>query len=89
MCKDGTPFEVASIIEENIVQFCMVLGHIHPLGLLQYSATELVVSFHTVEEMQWASHVATKVTELHDKLIPIKIVAPTEPHIRAYITGYI
>ena len=84
--KDGTPFEVTSIMEEDIVQFCMTLGHIHPLGMLQYSATELVVLFHMVEEMQWASHGAIKAIELYNKLIAIKIVAPTEPHIRAYIT---
>ena len=84
--KDGTPFEVTSITEEDIVQFCMILGHIHPLGVLWYSATESVVLFHMAEEMQWASHGAIKVTTLHDKLIAIRIVAPTEPHIRAYIT---
>ena len=39
-----------------------------------------------VEEMQWASHGAIKATELHNEEIAIKIVAPTEPHIRAYIT---
>ena len=33
-CKDGTPFEVASIMEEDIVQFCVMLGHIHPLCVL-------------------------------------------------------
>ena len=86
MCKDGTPFEVASIMEEDIVQFCMTLGHIHPLGVLQYSATESVALFHMAQEMQWASRGATKVTELHNEPIAIKIIAPTEPHIRAYIT---
>ena len=40
MHKDGTPFEVISIMEEDIVQFCMMLGHIHPLGVLQYATTE-------------------------------------------------
>ena len=39
-----------------------------------------------VKEMQQASHGAIKVTELGDELIAIKIVAPTEPHIRGYIT---
>ena len=34
MHKDGTPFEVTSIMEEDVVQFCMMLGHIHPLGVL-------------------------------------------------------
>ena len=38
------------------------------------------------EEMQWASHGAIKVMELHDELIAIKTVAPSEYHIRVYIT---
>ena len=38
------------------------------------------------EEIQWASCGAIKVMELCDKPIAIKIVDPTEPHIRAYIT---
>ena len=32
------------------------------------------------------SHGAIKVTKLHNELIAVIIVAPTEPHIRAYIT---
>ena len=38
------------------------------------------------EEMQQASCGAIKVTKLCNELIAIKIVAPTEPHIKAYIT---
>ena len=34
MQKDGTPFDVTSITEEDIMQICMTLGHIHPLGVL-------------------------------------------------------
>ena len=46
---------------------------------------ESVALFHTVEEMQWTSCGAIKATKLCDELIAIKTVAPTEPHIRAYI----
>ena len=62
--KDGTPFEVTSIMEEDIIQLCMTLGHVHPLGVLQYSTTELVILFHMADEMQWASCGAIKATEL-------------------------
>ena len=86
MHKDGTPFNVTSVTEEDIMQICLTLGHIHPLGVLQYLATELVALFHMAEEIQWASCGAIKVMELCNKSIAIKIVAPTEPHIRAYIT---
>ena len=84
MHKGGTAFDVTSIIEEDIMQICMMLGH--PLGVLWYLATELAALFCMVEEMLWASCGAIKVMELHDDSIAIKIVAPTQPHIRAYIT---
>ena len=38
------------------------------------------------EEMQWASHGTIKATKLHNEPIALRIVAPTEPCIRAYIT---
>ena len=85
MHKDGTPFETTSIMEEDIVQFCVMLGHIHPLGVLQYSATESVILFHTAAEIQQASCGTPKVTELCNKLITMKIVAPTEPQVKVYI----
>ena len=84
--KDGTLFEVTSITEEDIAQLCMMLGHIHPLGVLQYSTTESVALFCMAEEMQQASCGAIKAMELCNKPIAIKIVASTEPHIRACIT---
>ena len=34
MHKDGTLFDVTSVTDEDIVQICMTLGHIHPLGVL-------------------------------------------------------
>ena len=91
MHTDGTLFDVTSVTEEDIMQICMTLGHIHPLGLLWHLATELVALFFTAEEMQRASCGAIKVTGLCNKPIAIKVVAPTEPHIRAYVTvgGYL
>ena len=79
-------FNVTSITEEDIMQICMTLWHIHSLGMLWYLATESVVSFCLVEEMQQASCAAIKVTEICNESIAIKIVAPTEPQIRGYIT---
>ena len=65
--KDGTLFEVTSIMQEDIVQFCVMLVHIHPLGVLQYSTTEWVVLFCMTEEMQWASCGAIKATKLFNE----------------------
>ena len=86
MQKDGTPFDVTSVTEEDIVQLCMTLGHTHPLGVLQFLAMESVALFCMAEEMQQASCGAIKAIELHDELIAIRTVSPSEPHIRAYIT---
>ena len=52
MQKDGTPFDATSVMEEDILEICVALGHTHPLGVLQYSATESVALFCMMEEMQ-------------------------------------
>ena len=41
-----------------------------------------------VEEMQLASHGGIKVTELHDESIAIRTVAPSDPHLVAYIAAW-
>ena len=52
MWEDGTPFDVTSVTEEDIMEICVTLGHTHPLGVLRYLVTELVALFHMTEEMQ-------------------------------------
>ena len=85
MRKDRTPFDATSVSEEDILEICVILGHFHPLAVLWYSATESVALFYMTEEMQQASHGATKATELHYELITIQVVASLEHHIEAYI----
>ena len=41
--RDDTPMDASSISEEDIIELCITKGHTHPLGVLHYSATELVV----------------------------------------------
>ena len=48
---EGTWFGVASIQEEDIIEFCVELGQTHPKGVLWYLVTESVVLFHSVDEM--------------------------------------
>ena len=84
--KDGTPFDVTSVIEEDIMEICATLGHTHPLGVLHFLAVESVALFCMAEEMQWASHGAIKVMLLCNESIAFRTVAPLEPHIRVYIT---
>ena len=50
--KDGTPFDATSVLEEDILEICVTLGHAHPLGVLWYLATESVALFCMTEEMQ-------------------------------------
>ena len=84
--KDGTPLNVTSVPEEDIMEIFVTLGHTHPLGVLWYLVMELVVLFHKTEEMQLASHAAIKAMELRDEPIAVWTIAPSEHHIRAYIS---
>ena len=34
MQDDGTPFDVTSSMEEDIMEICITLGHTHPLGVV-------------------------------------------------------
>ena len=79
--KDGTPLDVTSVSEEDIIEICVALGHTHPLGVLWYLVMESVALFCTTEEMQCTSHGAIKATELQDKPIAIQTMAPLEHHI--------
>ena len=49
---DGTPFDTSPILEEDIIEICIQLGHTHPKGVFQYLAIELVMLFHTTDELQ-------------------------------------
>ena len=83
--KDGTPFDVTSVTEEDIMEICVMWGHTHPLGVLWYSVTEPAALFHTTEEMQQASHGEVKAMELQDEPTAVQVAAPLEHHIEAYI----
>ena len=50
--KDGTPLDVTSVTEEDIMKICITLGHTHPLGVPRYSATESVALFDMTVEIQ-------------------------------------
>ena len=53
--KADTQLDATSATEEDIVEICVKWGHTHPLGVLHYSAMELVTLFHSTEEMQHAT----------------------------------
>ena len=62
--KDGILLDATSVTKEDIIKMCVKMGHTHPLGVLCYSATELVTMFCSTEDMQCATHGAIKVMEL-------------------------
>ena len=83
--KDGTPFDITSVSEEDIMEICMRLGYTHPVGVLHYSVMESVVLFHLAGNMQHATHGAIKATVLHDEAIAVRTSAPSEAQVRAYM----
>ena len=83
--RNGTLLDATSVTEEDIIKMCIKMGHTHPLGVLYYSMMELVALFHSAEEMQCTPHGAIKATELRDKAITIRAVAPSVTHVKAYI----
>ena len=74
------------VTEEDIIEICITMGHIHPLDVLCYSATELVVLFHSTDELQHATHGIMKAMELLGETITVKAMAPSEAHTKVYLT---
>ena len=83
--RDGTLMDASSVTEEDIIEICITMGHIHPLGVLHYSATELVVLFHLTDKLQCTTHGIMKATELWGEAITVKAMAPSEAHTKAYL----
>ena len=67
------------------MEICLRLGLTHPVGVLHYLAMESVPLFSYTEDIQCARHRAIKVTELRDKAIAIRAMAPSESHVRVYM----
>ena len=83
--KDGTPFNVTSILEEDIVKICIQLGHIHPMGILCYSVTKSIILFQSADKTQHITCGAIKVMVLCEKTIAIRASPPSMTHMRAYM----
>ena len=84
---NDTPFNASSILEEYIIEICIWFGHTHPEGVLQYSAIELVMIFHTMDELQIAAHGVMKALTLCDKAIKIRTSSLSATHVRAYMAA--
>ena len=81
---DGTLFTAASIQEEDIM-ICIELEQTHPKGVLQYSAVELVILFHSMDEMLVMVHGVIKAMAFHDEPITLAMSAPSGAHVRAFM----
>ena len=79
---DGTPFDVASLQEEDLIQLCIDMGQTHPKGLVWFLATELVVLFHSVDEILVAVHGVTQAVALHEESIRLHDSPPSTAHVR-------
>ena len=81
---DGTPMDASSIAEENIMEICTRRAHIHSLGVLQYSAVELVILFRSLKDVNCAHCTLLDMTELHDEAIMVQTMALAEAHVAAF-----
>ena len=87
--RDGTPFDVTSILEEDIVQICIRQGHTHPMGVLCYSAMESVFLFQLGDEIQCTTCGAIKAIFLCKEAIAVRASAPSKTHMRAYMNAVV
>ena len=81
--RDGTPFDVTSILEEDITKICIRQGHTHPMGVLCHLVTESIVLFQLADNKQHATCRAIKVTVLCEEAIAIRVSPPSTTHMMA------
>ena len=53
--RDSTLLDGTSLLEEDIIKICIQLGHIHPMAVLHYTATEYIILFQLPDDMQCAT----------------------------------
>ena len=82
---DGTPLDASFISEEDIIEIYVRRAHIHPLGVLRYSAMESVVFLQNIKHLNHILCTLPDMTEFHDEAITVWTVAPAEAHITAFI----
>ena len=76
--------DASSITEEDIMEICIRRAHICPLGVLQYSAAELVILFGNLEHVNHAHCTLLDMMELCNEAITVQTVAPTEARVAAF-----
>ena len=81
---DGTPMDVSSILEEDIIEICIQRAHTHPLGVLRYSMAEWVILITNLKDVNHIHHNLLDMTELCNEAITVWTMAPAEAHIAAF-----
>ena len=84
--RDGTLMDASSVSEVDIIEICIPKGQTNPLGVLCYSAMELVVLFCSTDKLQCATHRIVKGRELQGEAITVKAMAPSEAHTKYLVT---
>ena len=80
--RDGTLFNVTSVLEEDIIKICIWLGHTHPMGVLHYSVTKSIMLFQSADNMQCTTCRAIKVMVLYEEAIAIRVSPHSTTHVR-------
>ena len=76
---DGTPFNVPSILEEDIIKLYVEIRQTHPKGVLWFSVTESAVLFYSDNEMLAMVCRVTKATVLCKESIRLCTSPPPMP----------
>ena len=59
-------------------------AHMCPLGVLRYSATESVILYQSVKDVNCTHHILPDVMEFHDEAIPVWTMAPAEVQVTTF-----
>ena len=76
--SDGTPFDVASMQEEDFIELCVEMGQTQPKGVLWFLVTESVVLFHSMDKMLVTACGVTKAMALHEEPIRLHTSPPLQ-----------
>ena len=82
---DGTPYDAASIQEEDIIEICVKLRHTPPKGVFHYSAGKLVMLFQSMDKMLVTAHGVIKAMAFHDEPIRLRMSPPSSACAQAFI----
>ena len=81
----GTPFNAASIQEEDITELCVEMEQTHPKGVLWFLVTELVVLFCSGDKMLVTACGVMKAMVLQEEPIRLHTTTPSTTHLRPYL----